>query len=230
MPPGAAGGKTEGNTMAEKRVSQIHLIRHGVTEGNIKSWFYGSIDIPLTPDGMEHISNLVTLGIYPEADETETRAAADMYTSGMLRANQTYALIYGDRPHKELPLLREFRYGEFEGKSYDELISREDFRSWIEAKDMSPQAPGGDSSASFLERVSGGWEELLGYHRFKELSVRHSGKEAHSIVVCHGGVISAIMRLSFPEKKFDRFRIVPMPGRGYTLILENGRPVDYEKI
>ncbi|MBQ1471194.1 MAG: histidine phosphatase family protein, partial [Eubacterium sp.] len=30
--------------------SKLILIRHGITEGNLKRWFYGAVDIPLTED------------------------------------------------------------------------------------------------------------------------------------------------------------------------------------
>ena len=27
------------------------LIRHGLTEGNVRRWYYGALDLPLCPDG-----------------------------------------------------------------------------------------------------------------------------------------------------------------------------------
>ena len=35
--------------------SEIILLRHGVTEGNQRHWFYGGIDIPLTEDGLQQL-------------------------------------------------------------------------------------------------------------------------------------------------------------------------------
>ena len=32
-------------------ITKIHFIRHGLTEGNLKHWVYGSIDVPLAPEG-----------------------------------------------------------------------------------------------------------------------------------------------------------------------------------
>ena len=35
--------------------SRIILIRHGITEGNKKRWFYGAADIPLSQEGREEL-------------------------------------------------------------------------------------------------------------------------------------------------------------------------------
>lgn len=34
-------------------ISRIYLIRHGITEGNQKKWFYGAADIPLAEEGLQ---------------------------------------------------------------------------------------------------------------------------------------------------------------------------------
>ena len=38
--------------------SYIHFIRHGITEGNQKGWYYGSLDIPLTEEGVAALKTL----------------------------------------------------------------------------------------------------------------------------------------------------------------------------
>ena len=90
-------------------------IRHGITAGNENRWYYGRLDIPLTERGIAQLEKLRTDGIYPNAQ------GADCYTSGMLRTEQTFQTIYGDQPHKALPLLREMNFGAWEGMSFDEM-------------------------------------------------------------------------------------------------------------
>ena len=53
--------------------------------------------------------------IYP--DDTD----AKYYTSGMLRTEQTFSLIYGNREHEAFSPFREIDFGDFEMKSYGEL-------------------------------------------------------------------------------------------------------------
>ena len=69
---------------------KLTLIRHGLTEGNIRRLYYGAMDLPLLPDGIEALHALRDGGGYPEAEQ--------YFTSGMTRTEQTFAALYGDRP------------------------------------------------------------------------------------------------------------------------------------
>ena len=83
-------------------MKKIHFIRHGITEGNLKRWHYGWADIPLAPEGMEKLERLREENIYPRPEK------ATYYTSGMLRAEQTFEIIYGKREHKVAEKMKEF--------------------------------------------------------------------------------------------------------------------------
>ena len=181
--------------------SYIHFIRHGITEGNLKGWYYGSLDVPLAPEGFAKLEELKSQDIYPSA------SGADCYTSGLLRTEQTFTAIYGNLPHEALPLLKEMNFGAWEGMSFAEIEAadthREAFAEWMRSGGDSSSTftfpDGGDSVFSFFSRIKEGIKELLGYQRLKELSCRHNGSDAVSIVVCHGGVIAAAMLGFFPE-------------------------------
>ena len=95
--------------------SYIHFIRHGITEGIVNKWYYGSADLPLIDEGYEALKEFMAEGIYPALGD------ADCYTSGMLRADQTLKTIYGDVPFKAIPLLREMNFGNGECKTFEEL-------------------------------------------------------------------------------------------------------------
>ena len=81
--------------------SHIHLIRHGITEGNLNRWYYGAKDIPLVDQGIAALKASAAEGIYPDL------ADSDIYTSGMLRCIQTLNAIYGDIEYTIIPELRE---------------------------------------------------------------------------------------------------------------------------
>ena len=87
---------------------KLTLIRHGLTEGNIRRLYYGAMDLPLLPDGIEALHALRDGGGYPEAEQ--------YFTSGMTRTEQTFAALYGDRPHGTLPGMQEMRFGELRRK------------------------------------------------------------------------------------------------------------------
>lgn len=89
--------------------------------------------------------------------------------------------------------------------------------------------PNGESIQGFAERIVQEFETLKNQHFLKELAMRHSGKEAMSIVVCHGGSISAILESIYPGDNESFYRWIPDPGHGYILTLEDGVFTDKEK-
>ena len=202
--------------------SQIHLIRHGITEGNQRRLYYGASDIPLADEGVAELKKLVKEAIYPQADE------GDFYTTGLKRTEQTLALIYGDREHEVIPELKEMGFGDFEMKSYEDLKEVPEYVGWISDKSGSAASPGGESIAGFSMRIKEGLRILHGKHQLKERSVRHSGGDAVSVMVCHGGTIATIMDVCFPGQREHFFKWIPDPGHGYTLTLEKSEIVRYE--
>lgn len=96
---------------------KLYLIRHGNTEGTERKLFYGSTDLPITPSGRQEVEAKRRRGLYPEGE------AAALYTSGMLRTEQTFEAIYGERPHGRIPDLREIEIGIFEMKTFDEVLA-----------------------------------------------------------------------------------------------------------
>ena len=124
---------------------KLTLIRHGLTEGNIRRLYYGAMDLPLLPDGIEALHALRDGGGYPEAEQ--------YFTSGMTRTEQTFAALYGDRPHGTLPGMQEMRFGEFEGKTYADLKDDPAFRAWCSGDYENNVCPGGESWNGLTDRA-----------------------------------------------------------------------------
>lgn len=196
----------------------IHVIRHGTTEGNKKNLYYGNSDLPLANEGVDLITELAIAGIYPNADD------ATLYTSGLLRTEQTFFLIYGCREHSTIPELKEYHFGDFEMKTYDQLKENTDYQAWIMDKEGVVPCPRGESHADFRNRISAGFSKLLENH------IREENRHKDSIVVCHGGVISVIMSRCFPDADKNYYQWQPVPGRGYTIHIVDGEPVSYDEI
>lgn len=203
--------------------SSICLIRHGLTEGNLRRLYYGASDIPLSGKGEEELIKLAAAGTYPAAE------MADFYTTGMIRTEQTLKLIYGEQEHQVMPLLREIDFGMFEMKSYDEMKDDPVYQKWISDKSGTLPPPGGESIRQFTARVREGYEELKKRHALKVLSMRHSGMEAWSVVICHGGPVSAVLETVFPGEKDNFYQWIPDPGHGYILRMEDLDVVSAEK-
>ena len=68
---------------------RLTLIRHGLTEGNVRRWYYGALDLPLCEAGQAAVQEAAAGGLYPPY------SGERILTSGMLRTEQTLRLIYG---------------------------------------------------------------------------------------------------------------------------------------
>jgi alpha-ribazole phosphatase len=201
--------------------SYICFIRHGITEGNLKKWFYGSVDMPLVEEGIGEIKRFREEGIYPLAKN------ADFYTSGMLRTEQTIELIYGKIEHEVIPELKEMNFGEYECMTYDDLKDNDAFNRFAYNHDIDYVFPNGDSKKSFAMRVYKGLERLIGKHLTRQRD--NVVKDTVSIVVCHGGVITASLSKLFPNEEMNMWDWMPKPGRGYKVYFEDDKPIRYEK-
>ncbi|MBM6989820.1 MAG: histidine phosphatase family protein [Mobilibacterium timonense] len=211
------GTITETNTNTNTGTkNDLFLIRHGHTEGTSQKIFYGSTDLALTTDGAREIRELRDQGIYPSADH------ACLYTTGMLRTEQTFRLIFGDQPHGTIPELREINMGELEMAPLEKVMEHEPSRRWFNGETDRFDFPGGDSTETFTRRILKGSDKLMG--------IMKNSPGRDTILVCHGGVISALMELYFSGIRNNTWKWLPEPGHGYEISFRDLSPVDFTRI
>lgn len=203
--------------------SRIYIFRHGITTGNAKNHLYGSSDLHLTNEGIDALKEAAAAGKYPDGEN------ADIYTTGMYRTEQTFNCLYPDREHRIIEPLHEMDFGEYENVPIEDAVKTPFFRNWMTENDYDITAPGGENFNEFRERVWTGFDELLGYHRLKELSVRHNGRPAVSILLSHLGTILAVMSRLFPDDVNSLAEWVVSPGNGYCIHFDDGKAVSWEK-
>ena len=191
----------------------LYLIRHGDTEGTLKDMFYGSTDLPLAEEGVQQIKSLCDQGAYPEPE------GAKLYTSGMLRTEQTFELIFGNREHEIIHDLREVGVGIFEMKTMNEVLQHDEARAWLEGKKEFMDFPEGETNDGLIERVARGLDVLKG-------DVQHSDV----VGVLHGAVIFTCMEMLFPAVKEKAWHWTPSPASGYAITFDGLKPVKYRKI
>ena len=97
------------------RTYKIHLIRHGLTAGNFAGQYIGRTDLHVMPEVVTALSNLKKQIDYPFVDK--------IYSSPMLRCRQTANIIYPNREITVKDKLIEYDFGDFEGKTANELES-----------------------------------------------------------------------------------------------------------
>ena len=168
----------------------VTLIRHGKTEANEKWLYCGSTDLPLSEKGREELSRI-------HYDIKNVR----FLTSGMKRTNETLKILFGDVPYGEDPGFREMDFGIFEMRSYQELKDTPAYQAWCTGNNEANPAPGGESGLQMKKRVLEAFAEI----------------REDTAVICHGGVIAAIMEHLFPEENKTRYDWQPKNGAGYCI-------------
>ena len=100
---------------------KLHLIRHGMTAGNLQGLYIGSgTDIPLCDEGRAQLNELKERFEYPQVDT--------VFSSPLLRAVETANILFPDAKHTfTVHDLREAGFGKFENKPVKELVHDEDF-------------------------------------------------------------------------------------------------------
>ncbi len=162
---------------------QIHLIRHGLTEGNLKGQYIGSTDLPLCQLGIEELQAM--------AEDYDYPGAAAFISSPMKRCTESMKILYPDAPVLEIAELRECDFGEFEGYTAGQLQDSEAFREWMTADaDYAPY--GGESGNHFAARIFSVFEQIVeGLMKTQTTSC---------VIMTHGGVISMLLsRYGLPQ-------------------------------
>lgn len=166
--PHPTGGRTE-----------LFLVRHGRTLGNVQRVLVGSTDIPMDELGIQQ-ADLV-------AQRLAGAVAADVLVSSPLQRALVTAQAIGARMNLDpvvRPALAEWNFGEAEGSTFDVLISRypEIAARFADIDDFEVGWPGGETRRQFHDRVYAEFMDLLASYE------RHS-----LIVVAHGGVFGSLL-------------------------------------
>ena len=93
---------------------KLHLIRHGMTAGNLQGLYIGSgTDLPLCDEGRAQLAELKERFEYPQVDT--------VFSSPMLRAVETANILFPNAAHTfTVHDLREAGFGKFENKPVPE--------------------------------------------------------------------------------------------------------------
>jgi broad specificity phosphatase PhoE len=155
-------------------VTTLLLVRHGETPANLERVWHGSTDTPLSERGRAQARRVAE-----RLAASEPRPLA-LYTSPLQRALHTAGEIgaaLGIAPVVDADL-SEYALGVWEGRSYRDLLEREDFWGRISRDpDFAPE--GGESVRQVAERFA---------RAARRIAAAHAG--ARCIVVSHGGAMA----------------------------------------
>lgn len=177
----------------------IQLIRNGLTAGNVGGRYIGHIDEPLSAEGIEQITQMKEDYRYPPVEA--------VFSSPLSRCTQTAKLIYPNCEPILIDGFIEYNFGEFEGKTAEELETHPVFPDWLAGK-KGVNPPFGESNEGFSNRIAHTMIKVID-------GVIQSGITKTAIVT-HGGVIMALLSMfGLPEASMHEW-LTP-GGCGYTI-------------
>ena len=161
--------------------------------------YIGTTDAPLSDRGRMDLRKLDYEYKYPGTQV--------VFTSPLKRCTETAKILYPEQNPLVIDNLSECNFGEWEGKTADELKNDPDFEKWL-AGDSSVKPPRGESNADFTRRVCKMFESIV------EGLMKTGTTE--SVIVTHGGVIMTLLAVyGLPQAK--PFEWTMDNGFGYSL-------------
>lgn len=179
---------------------KLHLIRHGLTAGNLDGRYIGSgTDLPLCDEGRAQLLDLKQQFTYPQVPL--------VFSSPLRRALETSEILFPDAKVIELQDLREMAFGVFENRPLNELVKDPAFSRWMDP--TSHDIPeGAEDRVAFYRRTG----EML-MKMFEYMFKTHTEEAA---CISHGGVImSMLAQHALPQRKPEEW--MTDPGAGYSV-------------
>lgn len=155
---------------------KLFLIRHGLTDWNLKGKIQGSFDSELNEAGITQAEEL-SRKILKDNDKF-----SKIYSSPQKRAVKT-AQILSEATGIEYVLIKgleEINLGEWEGLSWDEVKEKfpKEFEAWLKNRRYA-RAPGGESYQDLLERVLPAIRKIIDENDGNVAIVTHS-----AVIMC----------------------------------------------
>ena len=151
----------------------IVLLRHGKTEGNLLGRYNGRTDEPLCAEG---IAGAEKARHFPEI--------LLVYASPLQRTQQTAKICFPSAEIITIPDLREMDFGDFEGRTADEMEHDADYRAWV-AGGCVDVCPNGEGIPGFAQRAATAFAGCV-----QDAIAREEKRVGFAV---HGGVIMAVM-------------------------------------
>ena len=161
---------------------KLHLIRHGLTAGNLQGLYIGSgSDLPLCDEGRAQLKTLKKDFDYP--------VVPLVFTSPMKRATETAEILFPGVRQIELDDLREMAFGKFEGRAVQELVKDPEFAQWMDPTSRTVPA-GAEDRQMFFNRTSSMlmkmFEYMLRTHTEEATAIRAAYKDTFFLIPGYG--------------------------------------------
>lgn len=177
----------------------IHFIRHGSIDETLSGKYIGTTDVSLSDKGKMSLKKLNFDYVYPQVPV--------VFTSPLKRCTQTCKILFPNIKPLVIDALSECNFGEWEGKTAEELKTDPDFEKWL-AGNNSVKPPRGESNDDFVRRICKMYESIV------EGLMKTGTTEC--AIITHGGVIMTLLAVyGLPQAK--PFEWTMDNGFGYSL-------------
>lgn len=213
-------------------VTTLYLIRHGETEGSETKRYKGSIDVPLSENGIKQMKG-TSVFIQNVMQDKKNHAScivhpassnlSAIYCSPLSRAVSSAGIIagpYGLQP-VETPELRERSFGIWEGMTFSEIKEKypEEFEAWAD-NPLRYSPIKGESTLEVKDRIMPPLTRILEGHKGDNIAVvAHGG--VNRIILCHflGIPLENIFRI---EQDYAAVNIIELWDKYPVVKLLNG--------
>lgn len=179
---------------------RLLLVRHGQSKWNAERRLQGQADIGLSTIGEAQADQL---------QETILKIGFSRAISSDLQRVQETARRIGAGSARLEPGLREIDVGDWTGQQIDEIRSKDE-ESYLGWRAGLSTPPGGESWPEFVQRI------------VKTIETERTARCDNLLVVCHGGVIRAILQHYIG---LEPAQIIPVaPASLSSLRLVEGKP------
>jgi len=194
----------------------VYLVRHGSVVGAETRRFIGHLDVPLSPLGERQVAGL--------AERLRSVRLEAVYSSDFARARRTAAILAG--PHGlaavEVPALREFAMGQWEGLTGEEIrrLDPRAFGMWM-ADVAGYQFPDGENLEQLAARAWPAFDAIVAAHSGGAIAVvAHGG--TNRVIVCRALGISPNRLLALGQD-YGALSVLEWSGTRWGLSLLNHR-------
>ncbi|MCM3172828.1 histidine phosphatase family protein [Paenibacillus sp. MER 99-2] len=198
------------NKENEMHSLDLIFIRHGSTLWNQEKRYLGHTDIGLLPEANQELA--------PLREQLRNFCWSKLYSSDLLRCRQTLTNV-APMQQEQAQLdarLREIDFGEWEGKTYDQLQHIQQYRDWIDDP-QSVTPPKGESWQAFTARIDSFLDTCL-LHDAMSKPVKVDLPQIG--IVTHGGVIRYAISRLIPDLNFWGTQVIP--GQAIKVRLDYG--------
>ena len=180
---------------------KIVLVRHGYSQGNHEGTYSGWTDVVLTKSGIKELQEFKESHLYPETDR--------YISSSLTRCVQTFNELFSDKHqlHEVSDDLREVFFGDYENLKGSEVSP-----NFFIGFSNNERTANGETLSEFTYRIISKLEQIM-------FQLQEDGLDSVT-VVCHSGVIKAILMFLDNLPFTDFGKIETKNGLGYVLDVE----------